>query len=206
MRGDELKKTWMEEHVSDQFVKRAEKDGWRSRAAYKLIEIQEDEKFLKPGMAVVDLGAAPGSWSQVVSEIVGDTGKVFALDLLEISPIPRVEIIRGDFTAEEVLTELEKMLNGSQVDLVISDMAPNISGIKAVDQAKWLGLAELAFDFCHENLKRNGSLLVKCFEGSGSQGFRESLREAFNSVKVKKPAASRDRSSEFFLFAKGKKG
>jgi 23S rRNA (uridine2552-2'-O)-methyltransferase len=196
----------MEEHVSDQFVKRAEKDGWRSRAAYKLIEIQEDEKFLKPGMAVVDLGAAPGSWSQVVSEIVGDTGKVFALDLLEISPIPRVEIIRGDFTAEEVLTELEKMLNGSQVDLVISDMAPNISGIKAVDQAKWLGLAELAFDFCHENLKRNGSLLVKCFEGSGSQGFRESLREAFNSVKVKKPAASRDRSSEFFLFAKGKKG
>jgi 23S rRNA (uridine2552-2'-O)-methyltransferase len=206
VRGDELKKTWMEEHVSDQFVKRAEKDGWRSRAAYKLIEIQEDEKFLKPGMVVVDLGAAPGSWSQVVSEIVGDTGKVFALDLLEISPIPRVEIIRGDFTAEEVLIELEKMLNGSQVDLVISDMAPNISGIKAVDQAKWLGLAELAFDFCHENLKRNGSLLVKCFEGSGSQGFRESLREAFNSVKVKKPAASRDRSSEFFLFAKGKKG
>ncbi|MEK9652176.1 MAG: RlmE family RNA methyltransferase [Betaproteobacteria bacterium] len=196
----------MEEHVSDQFVKRAEKDGWRSRAAYKLIEIQEEEKFLKPGMVVVDLGAAPGSWSQVVSEIVGDTGKVFALDLLEISPMPRVEIIRGDFTAEEVLIELEKMLNGSQVDLVISDMAPNISGIKAVDQAKWLGLAELAFDFCHENLKRNGSLLVKCFEGSGTQGFRESLRQAFNSVKVKKPAASRDRSSEFFLFAKGKKG
>ncbi len=196
----------MEEHVSDQFVKRAEKDGWRSRAAYKLIEIQEEEKFLKPGMVVVDLGAAPGSWSQVVSEIVGDTGKVFALDLLEISPMPRVEIIRGDFTAEEVLIELEKMLNGSQVDLVISDMAPNISGIKAVDQAKWLGLAELAFDFCHENLKRNGSLLVKCFEGSGTQGFRESLRKAFNSVKVKKPAASRDRSSEFFLFAKGKKG
>ena len=196
----------MEEHVSDQFVKRAEKDGWRSRAAYKLIEIQEEEIFLKPGMVVVDLGAAPGSWSQVVSEIVGDTGKVFALDLLEISPIPRVEIIRGDFTAEEVLIELEKMLNGSQVDLVISDMAPNISGIKAVDQAKWLGLAELAFDFCHENLKRNGSLLVKCFEGSGTQGFRESLRQAFNSVKVKKPAASRDRSSEFFLFAKGKKG
>jgi 23S rRNA (uridine2552-2'-O)-methyltransferase len=201
-----LKKTWMEEHVSDQFVKRAEKDGWRSRAAYKLIEIQEEEKFLKPGMVVVDLGAAPGSWSQVVSEIVGDMGKVFALDLLEISPMPRVEIIRGDFTAEEVLIKLEKMLNGSQVDLVISDMAPNISGIKAVDQAKWLGLAELAFDFCHENLKRNGSLLVKCFEGSGTQGFRESLRQAFNSVKVKKPAASRDRSSEFFLFAKGKKG
>lgn len=196
----------MEEHVSDQFVKRAEKDGWRSRAAYKLIEIQDEEKFLKPGMVVVDLGAAPGSWSQVVSEIVGDKGKVFALDLLEISPMPRVEIIRGDFTAEEVLIELEKMLNGSQVDLVISDMAPNISGIKAVDQAKWLGLAELAFDFCHENLKRNGSLLVKCFEGSGTQGFRESLRQAFNSVKVKKPAASRDRSSEFFLFAKGKKG
>ncbi len=196
----------MEEHVSDQFVKRAEKDGWRSRAAYKLIEIQDEEKFLKPGMVVVDLGAAPGSWSQVVSEIVGDTGKVYALDLLEISPIPRVEIIRGDFTAEEVLIELEKMLNGSQVDLVISDMAPNISGIKAVDQAKWLGLAEMAFDFCHENLKRNGSLLVKCFEGSGTQGFRESLRQAFNSVKVKKPAASRDRSSEFFLFAKGKKG
>ena len=196
----------MEEHVSDQFVKRAEKDGWRSRAAYKLLEIQDEEKFLKPGMVVVDLGAAPGSWSQVVSEIVGDTGKVFALDLLEISPMPRVEIIRGDFTAEEVLIELEKMLNGSQVDLVISDMAPNISGIKAVDQAKWLGLAEMAFDFCHENLKRNGSLLVKCFEGSGTQGFRESLRQAFNSVKVKKPAASRDRSSEFFLFAKGKKG
>ena len=201
-----MKKTWMEEHVSDQFVKRAEKDGWRSRAAYKLLEIQDEEKFLKPGMVVVDLGAAPGSWSQVVSEIVGDTGKVFALDLLEISPMPRVEIIRGDFTAEEVLIELEKMLNGSQVDLVISDMAPNISGIKAVDQAKWLGLAELAFDFCHENLKRNGSLLVKCFEGSGTQGFRGSLRQAFNSVKVKKPAASRDRSSEFFLFAKGKKG
>jgi len=196
----------MEEHVSDQFVKRAEKDGWRSRAAYKLLEIQDEEKFLKPGMVVVDLGAAPGSWSQVVSEIVGDAGKVFALDLLEISPMPRVEIIRGDFTAEEVLIELEKMLNGSQVDLVISDMAPNISGIKAVDQAKWLGLAEMAFDFCHENLKRNGSLLVKCFEGSGTQGFRESLRQAFNSVKVKKPAASRDRSSEFFLFAKGKKG
>ena len=201
-----MKKTWMEEHVSDQFVKRAEKDGWRSRAAYKLLEIQDEEKFLKPGMVVVDLGAAPGSWSQVVSEIVGDMGQVFALDLLEIFPMPRVEIIRGDFTTEEVLIELEKMLNGSQVDLVISDMAPNISGIKAVDQAKWLGLAELAFDFCHENLKRNGSLLVKCFEGSGTQGFRESLRQAFNSVKVKKPAASRDRSSEFFLFAKGKKG
>lgn len=194
-----MKKTWMEEHVSDQFVKRAEKDGWRSRAAYKLIEIQEEEKFLKPGMVVVDLGAAPGSWSQVVSEIVGDKGKVFALDLLEISPMPRVEIIRGDFTAEEVLIELEKMLNGSQVDLVISDMAPNISGIKGMDQARISNLNELTLDFARDWLKPMGNMMVKTFMGSGFDDFIKQVRASFAKTIIEKPDSSRDRSSELFI-------
>ena len=196
---------WMREHVTDQFVKRAARDGLRSRAAYKLKEINERDKLVKPGMCVVDLGAAPGGWSQLLAPLVGSGGMVFALDLLEISPLPNVSFIQGDFSEDAVLRQLEHALDGREVDLVLSDMAPNISGVASTDQARSSHLVELALDFASAHLKPGGALLVKVFQGAGADDLRRKMRALFESVVVRKPEASRDRSREFFLLARGRK-
>jgi 23S rRNA (uridine2552-2'-O)-methyltransferase len=196
---------WMREHVTDQFVKRAARDGLRSRAAYKLKEINERDKLVKAGMCVVDLGAAPGGWSQLVAPLVGSGGMVFALDLLEILPLPNVSFIQGDFSEDAVLRQLEHALAGREVDLVLSDMAPNISGVASTDQARSSHLVELALDFASAHLKPGGALLVKVFQGAGADDLRRQMRALFESVVVRKPEASRDRSREFFLLARGRK-
>ena len=193
------KKTWMQEHVSDPFVKKANTDGWRSRASFKLLELLDKDDLIQPGMVVVDLGAAPGGWSQVVSQRVGSDGLVIAVDLLEMSELPAVKVIRGDFGEQKTLDAIETELTNQAVDLVISDMAPNISGVKSLDQARWLNLAELALDFAQNYLRRDGSLVIKCCEGEGSQTFFESVNTVFRKVYRRKPKASRDRSREFFI-------
>ena len=196
---------WMREHVTDQFVKRAARDGLRSRAAYKLKEINERDKLVKAGMCVVDLGAAPGGWSQLVAPLVGSGGMVFALDLLELLPLPNVSFIQGDFSEDAVWRQLEHALDGREVDLVLSDMAPNISGVASTDQARSSHLVELALDFASAHLKPGGALLVKVFQGAGADDLRRQMRALFESVVVRKPEASRDRSREFFLLARGRK-
>ena len=198
-------KAWMHEHVTDPYVRRAKQEGYRSRAAYKLIEVLEKDKLVRPGMTVVDLGAAPGGWSQVMAPLVGSKGRVIALDVVEMEPVEGVAIIRGDFSETTTLERLEMELAGRQIDLVISDMAPNISGVGLVDQARSIGLAELALEFACERLKPGGSFLVKMFQGSGVDEFRKQLGEAFSTVAVRKPRASRDRSSELYLLAKGRR-
>ncbi len=196
---------WMREHVTDPFVKRAARGGLRSRAAYKLKEINERDKLVKAGMCVVDLGAAPGGWSQLVAPLVGSGGMVFALDLLVMSPLPNVRFIQGDFRDAPVLRQLEHALNGREVDLVLSDIAPNISGVASTDQARSSHLVELALDFASAHLKPGGSLLVKVFQGAGADDLRRQMRALFDSVVVRKPEASRDRSREFYLLARGRK-
>jgi len=198
-------KRWMMEHISDPYVKKAQMEGYRSRAAYKLIEIDQKYHFLKKGMSVVDFGSSPGGWSQVVSNKIGETGKVFAIDLLEMNPIKNVEFIRGDFTEQAVLDKLENKISNSGVDLVISDMAPNISGIKAVDQAGAIYLNELVLDFSSHWLKPKGHMVIKCFIGSDFDSFVGSLRLIFKKVIKIKPRASRDRSSEIFIVGYEKK-
>ena len=198
-------KAWMHEHVTDSYVRRAKQEGFRSRAAYKLIEVLEKDKLVRPAMTVVDLGAAPGGWSQVLAPLVGSAGRVIALDVLEMEPIHGVTFIRGDFSETETLERLEKELGGRRIDLVISDMAPNISGVGLVDQARSIGLAELALEFARERLKPGGTFLVKMFQGSGIDEFRKQLAESFTTVAVRKPKASRDRSSELYLLAKGRR-
>jgi len=197
-------KAWMQEHVTDAYVRRAKQDGYRSRSAYKLLEILEKDKLLRPGMTVVDLGAAPGGWSQVLAPLVSAKGRVIALDLLEMEPLRGVVAIRGDFSEDSTLKALEEQLGDRSVDLVVSDMAPNISGVGLVDQARSIHLAELALEFARKRLKPGGDLLVKVFQGSGLDEFRKALSSAFGSVTVRKPKASRDRSSEFYLLARGK--
>lgn len=189
----------MQEHVSDAFVKRAQKDGYRARAAYKLMEIDDRDALIKPGMTVVDLGSAPGSWSQVAAERLKGSGKIYALDMLEMAPIPGVDFLQGDFREESVLKQLEEKLVGRQADLVISDMAPNISGISVMDQARVAHLVELALEFSRDWLKPGGNLLVKVFAGSGYEQNLKAMREMFGQVATRKPKASRDRSSETFL-------
>ena len=198
-------KAWMHEHVTDPYVRRAKQEGYRSRAAYKLIEVLEKDKLVGSGMTVVDLGAAPGGWSQVLGPLVGTKGRVIALDVMEMQPIEGVAIIRGDFSETTTLERLETELAGRQIDLVISDMAPNISGVGLVDQARSIGLAELALEFARERLKPGGNFLVKMFQGSGVDEFRKQLAEAFSTVAVRKPRASRGRSSELYLLAKGRR-
>lgn len=195
----------MHEHVTDPYVRRAKQEGYRSRAAYKLIEVLEKDKVVGSGMTVVDLGAAPGGWSQVLVPLVGTKGRVIALDVMEMQPIEGVAIIRGDFSETTTLERLEMELAGRQIDLVISDMAPNISGVGLVDQARSIGLAELALEFARERLKPGGNFLVKMFQGSGVDEFRKQLAEAFSTVAVRKPRASRGRSSELYLLAKGRR-
>ncbi len=197
-------KAWMQEHVTDIYVRRAKQEGYRSRSAFKLLEILEKDKLVRSGMTVVDLGAAPGGWSQVLGPLVGEKGRVVALDLLEMEPIRNVTFLRGDFSEDQVLETLKRALDGRQADLVVSDMAPNISGVGMVDQARSIGLAELALDFTGNFLKPGGCLLVKVFQGSGLDEFRKQVEKEFDSVAVRKPKASRDRSSELFLLAKGR--
>jgi 23S rRNA (uridine2552-2'-O)-methyltransferase len=195
----------MHEHVTDEFVRRAKQEGYRSRSAYKLLEILDKDKLVRPGMTVVDLGAAPGGWSQVLAPIVGAKGQVIALDLLEMEPLRGVVAIRGDFSEEATLKLLDEQSGNRPIDLVVSDMAPNISGVGLVDQARSIHLAELALEFAGERLKTGGDLLVKVFQGSGLDEFRKALSCAFGSVAVRKPKASRDRSSEIYLLARGKR-
>jgi 23S rRNA (uridine2552-2'-O)-methyltransferase len=205
MKRAKTSKAWMKEHVNDFFVKQAKKEGYRSRAAYKLIEIVERDHLLRPGMMVVDLGAAPGGWSQVVAAKLGGKGTVIALDLLEMAPLAGVTIIQGDFRDPCVLTELKKNMGKYPLDLVISDMAPNISGIGVSDQARSIHLAELALEFSMERLNSGGSLLVKVFQGSGFEEFLHAMRATFGRVVIRKPEASRDRSSETYLLGLGKR-
>ena len=189
----------MQEHVSDEFVKKAKRDGYRARAAYKLIEIDDKDQLIKPGMTIVDLGAAPGSWSQVAAERLKGNGRVIALDLLEMQPVAGVEFIQGDFREDQVLQQLENSLAGKQVDLVIADMAPNISGISIVDQSRAAYLTELALEFSVKWLKPGGHFLVKVFAGSGFDEIVKNMRSQFEKVVTRKPKASRDRSSEVYL-------
>jgi len=199
MKPSKTSKAWMQEHLNDEFVKRAQKDGYRARAAYKLLEIDDKDKLIKPGMMVVDLGSTPGSWSQVAVQRIKGQGRVIALDMLEMHPIPGVEFICGDFREEEVLKQLESALNGKLVDVVIADMAPNMSGLKDVDQAGATYLTELALDFCQQWLKPGGNFLVKVFIGSGFDEIVKQMRGQFEKVVTRKPKASRDRSSEVYL-------
>jgi len=205
MKRAKTSKAWMKEHVNDFFVKQAKKEGYRSRAAYKLLEIADRDRLLKPGMIVVDLGAAPGSWSQVASQKIGHKGKVIALDILEMAPLPGVEFIQDDFREERALLELRKHLGEQQPDLVISDMAPNMSGIAVSDQARSMYLAELALAFSIEQLNYGGNFLVKVFQGRDFDSFIRDMRAGFSSVSVRKPEASRNRSNELYLVGLGKK-
>ncbi len=181
-------KAWMHEHVNDEFVKRAQKEGYRARAAYKLIEIDDKDKLIKPGMTIVDLGATPGSWSQVATQRLKGQGRIIALDLLEMESIKGVEFIQGDFREEAVLKQLENSLQGKQADLVIADMAPNMSGIGMVDQARGLGLAELTLEFCARHLNPGGDMLVKVFQGDGFMELRRALQQQFRTLQMRKPA------------------
>ena len=199
MKPSKTSKAWMQEHLNDAFVKQAQKDGYRARAAYKLIEIDDKDHLIKPGMVVVDLGSVPGSWSQVAVQRLKGQGKVIALDILPMVGIAGVDFIQGDFREDAVLAELEERLNGQPVDLVISDMAPNLSGIASVDQANAAYLTELAVDFSLKWLKPNGNFLVKVFIGSGFEEIVKLMRESFEKVVTRKPKASRDRSSEVYL-------
>jgi len=195
----------MQEHLSDEFVKRAQKEGYRARAAYKLIEIDDKDKLIKPGMTIVDLGSTPGSWSQVAVQRLKGQGKIIALDILDMTGIAGVEFIQGDFREEAVLKQLEAKLNNKPVDLVIADMAPNISGISDVDQAGAMHLTELALEFSQTWLKPNGNFLVKVFIGSGFDDIVKMMRQQFDKVVTRKPKASRDRSSEVYLLGLGRK-
>ncbi len=189
----------MREHVSDPYVQRAQKEGYRSRAAYKLLEIDKRDHLMKPGMVVIDLGATPGGWSQVAAAKVGGTGKVIALDILPMTPIFGVDFIQGDFREASVLAQLQEQLQGKQVRLVISDMAPNITGIAVTDQASAIYLAELALDLAVQQLQPGGTFLVKVFQGAGFEGYLKLMRQHFTKVVTRKPDASRDRSSELYL-------
>lgn len=192
-------KAWMREHLNDTYVQLARKEGWRSRAAFKLMEIDDKDKLLKRGEVVVDLGATPGGWSQVAVKRVGDSGLVFALDLLEMEPIHGVEFLQGDFRENDVLDKLKEKLKGRQVGLVMSDMAPNMSGVPLIDQARIMHLAELSLEFALAHMKPDGAFLVKVFQGTDYEKFFRSMREAFKTVVVRKPDASRDRSAELYL-------
>lgn len=196
---------WLREHVNDHYVQMAQKDGYRARAAYKLLEINDKDKLIRPGTVLADLGSAPGSWSQVAARIIGDNGKVFAIDILPMDPIADVAFIQGDFRDDEVLEEFVTMLGGRQLDLVISDMAPNISGMSGIDQARSFHLNELALEFARDHLKPGGSFLVKVFQGSDFQPYLKAMRELFGEVVTRKPKASRDRSSEIYLLGKDRR-
>jgi 23S rRNA (uridine2552-2'-O)-methyltransferase len=199
-------KQWLKEHFEDVYVKRSQQQGYRSRASFKLLGIQEKDQLIRPGMTVVDLGAAPGGWSQVASELVGGKGKVIASDILPMDAIAGVEFVQGDFTEQAVLDKLLDALKGEAADLVISDMAPNMSGMKDIDQPRIMHLAELALELARSILKPEGNFLVKSFQGAGFDAYRRELQVSFDVVKTRKPEASRSKSSEIYLLAAGFRG
>jgi 23S rRNA (uridine2552-2'-O)-methyltransferase len=203
MNRSKSSRRWLDEHFSDPFVKKAQAQGLRSRAAFKLDELLERDLSLHPGMVVVDLGAAPGGWSQLIGTKLKGRARVVALDLLAIDPLPGVEFIQGDFTEAAVLHQLETLLGSEPVDLVLSDMAPNMSGVAQVDMPRALHLAELAHEFAKSWLKPGGSFLIKLFQGDGFDAYVKELRKSFTSLKVRKPQASRDRSREVYALATG---
>ncbi len=201
-------RAWIERHINDPFVKRSRVDGYRARSVYKLIELNEKEKLIRPGMTVVDLGAAPGSWTQVVREKLSDkngevNGKIIAMDILPMDPIDGVTFLQGDFREQEVADQLNALVGEAQVDLVLSDMAPNLSGIAAADAARCLLLNELALEFCLEHLKDEGVFVTKVFQGSGFSQYVETLKKHFKVVLTRKPQASRSTSAEVYMVAKG---
>ena len=201
---------WLKEHFADPFVKKAHADGMRSRAAYKLEELIERGRLLRPGMVVVDLGAAPGGWSQVLRQSLrnkrgDDVGRVLALDILDMPPIAGVEFIHGDFREPEALSRLESLLDGGKADLVLSDMAPNMTGVDTVDQARAMYLSELARDFSDRHLKTGGDFLIKLFQGEGFDAYVADLRRRYTKLVIRKPAASRRRSNEVYALATGKR-
>ena len=198
-------RSWIKQHVKDPYVKQSQVDGYRSRASYKLLEIVEKDRLIRSGMTVVDLGSAPGGWSQVAARLVGHTGRVYALDLLPMDLIAGVDFIQGDFTEEDIFDELLKIIENRPVDLVISDMAPNLSGNKAVDQPAVMYLAELAVELAEKVLTSNGVFIAKLFQGQGFDPFVLQVRTLFNGVSIIKPDASRSRSREVYLVAKGLK-
>jgi 23S rRNA (uridine2552-2'-O)-methyltransferase len=193
---------WLKRHVSDPYVRKADAQGYRARSAYKLLEIVKRDGLARPGDCVVDLGAAPGSWSQVLAERVGKSGRVIAVDMLDIAAIPGVTVIRGDFREEAVLRRLEEALEGRKIDLVVSDLAPNISGVRVTDQARSMHLCELALDFAKTHLNPRGALLVKAFQGAGYPEFLAQMRRVFVSVASRKPGASRGESKEMYVLGK----
>ncbi|QPG04390.1 23S rRNA (uridine(2552)-2'-O)-methyltransferase RlmE [Salinimonas marina] len=198
-------KRWLTEHFNDHYVQKAQKQGLRSRAAFKLDEIQQKEDLIKLGMTVVDLGAAPGSWSQRVTELVGEQGQVIACDILEMDSIPGVDFLQGDFREDAVLNALLNRIGGNHVDIILSDMAPNMSGNNVADQAQSMYLCELALDMCHQVLKPNGSFIIKVFQGEGFDEFFKALKDSFKTIKTRKPDSSRARSREVYLVATGYK-
>jgi len=197
---------WLQEHVNDPYVRQAKKDGYRSRSSYKLIELNQKDRLIRPGMLVMDLGSAPGGWSQVAAALVGDKGRVLATDILPMDPLVNVDFIQGDFREEAVLNQILEQLHGQKPDLVMSDMLPNISGISSADQAGAIYLLELALDMVRRVLKPGGSFVAKLFQGVGSDAYLKELRAAFEKVSIRKPAASRSRSREVYVVAKGFKG
>ena len=197
---------WLREHFNDPFVKQAQKDGYRSRASYKLLEIQEKDRLIRPGMSVIDLGAAPGGWSQVTSRLIGGQGRLIASDILEMDSIPDVTFIQGDFTEDAVLQQILAAVGDSHVDLVISDMAPNMSGTPEVDMPRAMFLCELALDLATRVLKPGGDFLIKIFQGEGFDMYLKDVRTKFDKVQMRKPSSSRDRSREQYLLGRGFRG
>ncbi|MEJ2529343.1 MAG: 23S rRNA (uridine(2552)-2'-O)-methyltransferase RlmE [Gammaproteobacteria bacterium] len=203
MKRSKSSRRWLDRHFKDEFVLKSHKDGFRSRAVYKLQEIQERDRLIKPGQVVVDLGAAPGGWSQYAGAIVGSKGRMVALDILPMDPLEDVAFIQGDFREDSVLAQLRETLAGSSVDLVISDMAPNVTGMAAVDQPRSMYLCELALDFADQVLKPGGGFVVKVFQGEGFDQLMRNLRSRFSKVVTRKPKASRPKSREVYLVATG---
>ena len=206
MKRSKSSSRWLNEHVNDPYVKRAQKDGLRSRASYKLMELNEKDKLIRPGMLIMDLGSAPGGWSQVAGKLVGEKGRVIASDILPMDPLVNVDFIQGDFTDDTVFQQILDKLDGRQPDLIISDIAPNISGVAAADQAASMYLVELVLDMVRQVLKPGGNFVAKVFQGEGSDEYLKDVRTSFDKVVIRKPEASRPRSREVYLMAKGFKG
>jgi 23S rRNA (uridine2552-2'-O)-methyltransferase len=197
---------WLEEHVNDPYVKQAQKDGYRSRATYKLLELNEKDKLIRPGMLLMDLGSAPGGWSQIAGRLVGDHGRVIATDILKMDSLENVDFVQGDFTEEAVFQKILDVLNGRKPDLILSDIAPNITGINSADQASSIYLVELALDMVKQVLKPGGNFVAKLFQGEGSDDYLKQVRACFEKVVIRKPDASRSRSREVYFVAKNFKG
>ncbi len=197
---------WLSRHLNDPYVKQAQKDGYRARSAYKLIELNEKDRLIRPGMRIMDLGSAPGGWSQVAGKLVGERGRVLATDILPMDALVNVDFIQGDFTEDGIVLQVENWLGGAKLDLIISDIAPNTTGIDSADAAKSIYLLELALEMARKTLKAHANLAAKMFQGSGSDEFLKELRTAFEKVNIRKPAASRKESREVYVVAKGFKG